>query len=40
VKVKVRAPVGKLLKAKAIVSPSDSTPDDNTSFDFATVHNH
>ena len=38
VKVKITAPVGKVLKAKAIVSPSDSSPDDNTSFDFATVH--
>ena len=37
VKVKVTAAVGKLLKAKAVVSPSDSTPGDNTSFDFARV---
>ena len=40
VKVKITAAVGKRLKAKAIVSPTDSTPGDNTSFDFATVHRH
>ena len=40
VKVKITASVGKRLKAKAIVSPSDATPDDNTSFDFARVHRH
>ena len=40
VKVKITAAVGKRLKAKAIVSPSDSTPGDNTSYDFAIVHNH
>jgi putative Ig domain-containing protein len=37
VKVKVTAAVGKRLKAKAIVSPSDSSPDDNTSVDVGIV---
>ncbi len=38
VKVKIRANKGTLVKSKATVSPSDSSPADNTSVDFAIVH--
>jgi hypothetical protein len=38
VKVKITANKGTLVKSKATVSPSDSTPADNTSVDFALAH--
>ncbi len=38
VKVKITAGKGTLVKSKATVSPSDSSPADNTSVDFAIVH--
>jgi Domain of unknown function DUF11 len=38
VKVKITANKGTLVKSKATVSPSDSSPADNTSVDFALVH--